>query len=763
MGFDMDEDILQDFLVEAGEILELLQEQLVELENEPDDANLLNAIFRGFHTVKGGAGFLALTELVDACHGAENVFDILRTRQRRVTAELMDVILQTLDCINDMFEAVKNRQPLVPAPAELLQTLHFYCEPAAENAAVATVSSTTDSNAQPSQADDNASDGGIDDMTEQEFERILDELHGPAVADKADEVSALNHDSEDITDNEFEAILDQLHGKGAFIPEAVQHQAKAQADDSPEITSQASSDEIDDAEFEALLDQLHGKGKAPTSAAVSSTQQTPTPPEQTTSTAADDEIDDAEFEALLDQLHGKGKAPTGLAPSKPAKRQVKPEPKPEIEPSNEPAIAASVNSTAIAASGNKTAPAQQVQTETTVRVDTKRLDQIMNMVGELVLVRNRLLSLSGTAQQEDMSKAIANLDVVTADIQGAVMKTRMQPIKKVFGRFPRVVRDMARSLKKEIELILEGEDTDLDKNLVEALADPLVHLVRNSVDHGIEMPEVRQQAGKKRLGTVKLSAEQAGDHILLTIQDDGAGMDPEKLKGIAIKRGILDVDAAARMSDNDAFNLIFAPGFSTKEQVSDISGRGVGMDVVKTKITQLNGSVQIQSKLGEGTLLEIKVPLTLAILPTLMVMVGQQTFALPLAGVSEIFYLDLNKTNVVDGQLTIVVRNKAIPLFFLEHWLVKGSEKKRRRERGHVVIVQIGNQQVGFVVDSLIGQEEVVIKPLDRLLQGTPGMAGATITSDGGIALILDVPNLLNHYAKKSKIRFAAFSNGRGE
>lgn len=212
------------------------------------------------------------------------------------------------------------------------------------------------------------------------------------------------------------------------------------------------------------------------------------------------------------------------------------------------------------------------------------------------------------------------------------------------------------------------------------------------------------------------------------------------------------------MSDTEAFNLIFAPGFSTKEQISDISGRGVGMDVVKTKITQLNGTVHIHSKMGEGTLLEIKVPLTLAILPTLMVIVGKQTFALPLAGVSEIFHLDLNKTNVVDGQLTVVVRNKAIPLFFLEHWLVKGSDKKRRREQGHVVIVQIGTQQVGFVVDSLIGQEEVVIKPLDALLQGTPGMAGATITSDGGIALILDVPNLLKHYAKKSKIKFDRFN-----
>lgn len=278
-----------------------------------------------------------------------------------------------------------------------------------------------------------------------------------------------------------------------------------------------------------------------------------------------------------------------------------------------------------------------------------------------------------------------------------------------------------------------------------------MHLVRNSVDHGIEAPDVREALGKPREGTVLLSASQEGDHILLTIKDDGAGMDANKLKDIAIERGVLDADAAARMPDKEAFSLIFAPGFSTKTEISEVSGRGVGMDVVKTKITQLNGTVNIDSELGIGTVLEIKVPLTLAILPTLMVIVGKQTFALPLAAVNEIFHLDLSNTNSVDGQLTIIVREKAIPLFYLDQWLVRGFVEKTR-DKGHVVIVQLGNQQVAFVVDSLIGQEEVVIKPLDRLLHGTPGMAGATITSDGGIALILDIGNILKFYAKKSAV-----------
>ncbi|WP_099034076.1 chemotaxis protein CheA [Lacimicrobium alkaliphilum] len=728
MSFDVDEDILQDFLVEAGEILEQLQEQLVDLENNPEDADLLNAIFRGFHTVKGGAGFLSLTALVDACHGAENVFDTLRNGQREVTSELMDVILQALDCINEMFANVKAREELTPAEPELLEALHRLSKPQTEDevpvevpSPAPTPATAADESAAGNDGTDTSQSGDIDEITEDEFDKLLDELHGPgagpskpdsdaSVPEKSkDEAPAspqtASGDDDDITDDEFEALLDQLHGEGNF--KAPEQDEASQ----PEASSGQGDDEISDDEFEALLDQLHGSGKGPNAA------------EKAAAKAAEE----------------KAAAPASAAP--------KPSPAPSKAPSPAPAPKAAPVAAAAKKEDKKPAPPPA---ETTVRVDTKRLDEIMNMVGELVLVRNRLLSLGINIADESMSKAIANLDVVTGDLQGAVMKTRMQPIKKVFGRFPRVVRDLARSLKKEINLKLVGEDTDLDKNLVEALADPLVHLVRNSVDHGIEMPDEREAEGKTRTGSVTLSASQEGDHILLTIEDDGKGMDPDKLKEIAISRGVLDADAAARMSDVEAFNLIFAPGFSTKTEISDISGRGVGMDVVKTKINQLNGTVHIDSQLGVGTKLEIKVPLTLAILPTLMVVVGEQTFALPLAAVSEIINVDLERTNTVDGHLTMIVRNKAIPLFYLKEWLHRGPGKPQvDRGKGHVVVVQIGTQQFGFVVDSLIGQEEVVIKPLDALLQGTPGMAGATITSDGGIALILDIPSLLKRYARK--------------
>ncbi|MEX0584692.1 MAG: chemotaxis protein CheA, partial [Natronospirillum sp.] len=387
-----------------------------------------------------------------------------------------------------------------------------------------------------------------------------------------------------------------------------------------------------------------------------------------------------------------------------------------------------------------------IQQETTVRVDTKRLDDIMNMVGELVLVRNRLVRLSEGSGDGEQAKAVANLDVVTTDLQNSVMKTRMQPIKKVFGRFPRVVRDLARTLRKEINLELVGEETDLDKNLVEALADPLVHLVRNSVDHGIEMPDERERQGKPRTGKIVLAAQQEGDHIMLSITDDGGGMDPRKLCAIAVTRGVLDQDGADRLSDKEAFNLIFAPGFSTKTEISDVSGRGVGMDVVKTKISQLNGFIDIDSELGKGTIIRIKVPLTLAIMPTLMVTLGEQAFALPLVNVDEIFHLNLTKTNVVDGKEVVVVRGKPLPLFYLKRWLVRGAVT-HGEETGHVVVVSVGTQKVGFVVDQLVGQEEVVIKPLGKTLHGTAGMAGATITGDGRIALILDVPSMLKEYA----------------
>lgn len=757
MSIDVNDEILQDFLVEAGEILEQLSEQLVDLEQQPDDYDLLNAVFRGFHTIKGGAGFLSIEPLVEVCHRAEDVFNILRQGQRSVGPDLMDAVLEVLDVVNVMFNQV--REGVMPdhASPELIQRLNTFAVPetetVVEQAPAAAEPQEPVAPEEPEEPEVSVADeppverqparaaASQEARENNEFETLLDAIQAPEQQSGGD----------NITEDEFENLLDELHGKGKFSgkPKAAKSAADAQpAGDSEDITEE---------EFDALLDDIHGKGKFDSSKVAGKTapQAAASPPP-----ASDDDITEEEFDALLDQIHGKGKFdPSKAKAAEPVKKadppaaKAKPaaKPKPPAKPAAKPAAkkpepAKSSTDAAVAAATKAAKP----PAETTVRVDTQRLDDIMNMVGELVLVRNRLATLKASMNDEEVTNAVGNLDVVTADLQLAVMKTRMQPIKKVFGRFPRVVRDLARSLHKEIDLEMVGEDTDLDKNLVEALADPLVHLVRNSVDHGIEQPEEREQAGKPRRGTVLLSAAQEGDHILLSISDDGRGMDPEVLRQKAVEKGMMDNEAAARLDDKECFNLIFAPGFSTKKEISDVSGRGVGMDVVKTRIAQMNGSVEIDSEWGRGSVITIKLPLTLAILPTLMVVLGEQPFALPLASVVEIFNLDLKRTNLVDGQLTIMVRERALPLFYLRMWLTpQRPMSDEDRQRGHVVIVNVGNIQVGLVVDHLIGQEEVVIKPLSALLQGLEGMAGATITGDGKIALIVDVPGLMRKYARK--------------
>ncbi|HCE5783198.1 chemotaxis protein CheA [Pseudomonas aeruginosa] len=752
MSFDADEEILQDFLVEAGEILEQLSEQLVELESRPDDMDLLNAIFRGFHTVKGGAGFLQLNALVECCHIAENVFDILRKGERRVSSELMDVVLQALDTVNAMFDQVREQSEPTPATPELLAALARLAEP--EGAAPAEPVQAPPAAvppAEPAAPPEAPAQSGSSDITDDEFEQLLDALQGDEAPASAVAEASAAPAGDEISDAEFEALLDQLHGKGKFVPPAVSAEPAQVPAEAVEPAAAAAGDDISDDEFEALLDELHGKGKfgdvpeaagTPAAPAAAAPAAAPAEPGKAPAAAGGDEISDDEFESLLDELHGKGKfngASEAVAAAAAVAKNIAAK-----SPAAKPVAPAK------AAAARPAAPDRPAasEAETTVRVDTARLDEIMNMVGELVLVRNRLVRLGLNSGDEAMAKAVANLDVVTGDLQMSVMKTRMQPIKKVFGCFPRLVRDLARNMKKEINLELVGEETDLDKNLVEALADPLVHLVRNAVDHGIESPEEREAAGKPRVGQVVLSAEQEGDHILLMITDDGKGMDAEVLRNKAVEKGLLERDAADRLTDLECYNLIFAPGFSTKTEISDVSGRGVGMDVVKTKISQLNGTVNVFSQKGSGSKIVIKVPLTLAIMPTLMVMLGSQAFAFPLVNVNEIFHLDLSRTNVVDGQEVVIVRDKALPLFYLKRWLVPSAAHEEQGE-GHVVILSVGTQRIGFVVDQLVGQEEVVIKPLGKMLQGTPGMAGATITGDGRIALILDVPSMLKRYARR--------------
>ena len=609
MNAEFDSELRQDFLVEAGELLQRLGEQLVGLEAAPGDGELLNAVFRAFHTVKGGAGFLALEPMVLLCHHAEDLLNEARNGNVVLGAIHMDALLEALDLLNDMMAAVGAGVPLGMPPAALLESLLPGTRPAPVVVPVA--------------APAPSADGGA------------------------------------IDDSEFEALLDSMYGRaapGTVAPAALP-------------VAPATSATIDDDEFEALLDALHGKAGQPAAAAAVA-------PAAVVETAA----------------------------AKPA----------------------------AAAAAHQAAPA-----ENTVRVDTARLDVLVNHAGELVLVRNRLLSLAARNGSEALVAAANELDRVTDELQTAVMGMRMQPVGRLFQRFPRIVRDLARQLGKEVELVLEGEGTDLDRSLVEALADPLIHLLRNALDHGVEMPDERELAGKPRKGRVCLSASQRGERIVIAVHDDGRGMDPDILRRKAVEKGVIDAVQASRLSEGECYELIFRPGFSTAAVVSDISGRGVGMDVVKTRVAELGGTLQVHSTLGHGSELELTVPLTLAVLRVLMVRVDTRLLALPMCNVEEVFELDDGQDSLLDGRLVARHRGRALPLVNLVGWAGAVAAAGR-----HVAVLHIGHQRLGCLVHEVLGREDVIVKPLGSLFDGVPGIAGATVTGDGRLALVMDLAGL---------------------
>jgi two-component system chemotaxis sensor kinase CheA len=648
----LDRELRDDFLVEAGELILRLGDQLMQLETSPLDRELLNAVFRVFHTVKGGAGFLAIDPMVQLCHCAEELLNEARNGAVVLGPAQMDALLETLDQLNGMMDALNASTPLTPPPTSLLDRLR----PVALKPDVGRAKAVPDNR--------------HTDAVEQAFERMLDELSGrPAVT--------------------------------ASTPEA----------------------NISDGEFEALLDSLYGTGVAPGSDAVQAPAASAAPSH--TPSSGNGSIDADEFEALLDSLHGKGLAPGVVETAAAA-----PMPEPVVPVMAEPVAPPSGASTAAAAK-----PAAAA--ETTVRVDTAKLDTLLNRAGELVLVRNRLLTLASRSDSEPLSVAAGELDRISNELQTAVLGMRMQPVGRLFQRFPRIVRDLARQLGKEIELIQEGEDTDLDRSLVEALADPLVHLLRNAVDHGLEPPAERERSGKPRKGSVRLAASQRGERIVISVSDDGRGMDPEVLRRKALEKGVIDAAQAAHLSEVECYELIFRPGFSTAATISDISGRGVGMDVVKTRVAELGGTLQVRSRLGHGSTLELTVPLTLAILRVLMVRVGDRLFALPLSNVSEVFELSASQDHALDGRRVVAHRGRALVLGDLAGWA--GIDDAAG---GHVVVLHVGHLHLGCLVHEVIGREDVMVKPLGPLFDGVPGVAGATVTGDGQLALVLDLAAL---------------------
>ncbi len=624
------EDLLQDFLQEAHDLLSDVDNKLVDLEKMPDDRGLLNDIFRGFHTVKGGAGFLNATELVTLCHLTENLFDRLRNAELELTPDLMDVIMAATQGVRDMFGELG--QMVQPQPAD----------PA-----------------------------------------VIAALHGALAGDQSSASAGVSPPAPEVS-----------------TPESVEPKSSGEPD----------------------WGQLH-------SALTGS---------PATSTAAQSELVAKPVAASKE---------TTVTPAPPI---------PNV-PSSQSGAPAPFGRRAADRPGGQPTTARRAEErvrENTIRVDTSRLDQVLNLSGEIGLTKNRLTSLradilAGKNDSETLhalDQAVSQLDLLVSDLQNSVMKTRMQPIGRLFQKYPRIARDLARQLGKDVELVLAGEETEVDKTMIEDLADPLIHLIRNAVDHGVEMPEDRQAAGKPVKSMVRLEARQEGDHIVLIIADDGKGMSAERIRAKAIEKGLISEEEANTLDERQSLNLIFLPGFSTKAQISDVSGRGVGMDVVKTNIQKLNGSIEIRSEPGKGSVFIISLPLTLAILPVLLVLLGEQPFALPLSMVREILPIEQNRIQEVGGKETLVVRGEVLPVITLARLL--GWPLAHYPEYG--VFMQTAERSFILGVDSFAGRDDAVIKSLEDFRP--KGVAGVTTLSNGQIVLILDMKELLSDMGQHAEM-----------
>lgn len=618
------EDLLQDFLQEASDLLSDVDNKLVDLEKTPDDRGLLNDIFRGFHTVKGGAGFLNAAELVTLCHLTENLFDRLRNGELELTPELMDIIMAATKGVRDMFGELG--QMVLPQPAD---------------------------------------------------PQVIAALKGVLSGEPPAAVAAPGSGGE---------------------PAASAAQAASVAPGEPD--------------WNALHATLTG---VPAAAA-----------QGELITKAEAETQQAAATPLATTAEGSAAVVAGqaAAPSPFGRRATD-------RPGGQPTTA-------------RRAEERGVR-ENTIRVDTSRLDQVLNLSGEIGLTKNRLTSLradilAGKNDSETLhalDQAVSQLDLLVSDLQNSVMKTRMQPIGRLFQKYPRIARDLARQLGKDVELVLAGEETEVDKTMIEDLADPLIHLIRNAVDHGVEMPLERQAAGKPQKSLVRLEARQEGDHIVLIIADDGKGMSAERIRAKAVEKGLISEEEANTLDERQSLNLIFLPGFSTKSQISDVSGRGVGMDVVKTNIQKLNGSIEIRSEPGKGSIFIISLPLTLAILPVLLVLLGDQPFALPLSLVREILPIEQSRIQEVGGKETLVVRGEVLPVISLARML--GWPLTQYPEYG--VFMQTAERSFILGVDSFAGRDDAVIKSLEDFRP--KGVAGVTTLSNGQIVLILDMKELL--------------------
>ena len=643
----MDElqELLEDFLIEAFEMIEEMDQDLVELENNPDDLELLNKIFRVAHTVKGSGSFLNFDKLTHLTHHMEAVLDKARKGELKITPDIMDVILSSVDAMKAILEYIRDNGNDSAPDVDV--------EPIVQKLdAITKGGNTTTKEEKQNTQETKEESGKVGDFN-------LDEI----TPDNLDEL-----DLSELSPEELDKVLDKLVDDMNTAPE----------DENEEI------EEVEEALQEESKEELENQNNIP--AKIQNT-----------------------------------------APVKEEKKEIS-----KVEQKKE--IKKNIISTK----------------EQTIRVDVRRLDQLMNLIGELVLAKNRLIKIYNDVEEryegekflEELNQVVSSISIVTTDLQIAVMKTRMLPIGKVFNKFPRLVRDLSRDLHKKIKLIISGEDTELDKSIIEEIGDPLVHMIRNAVDHGIETPEERVKNGKPEEGTVWLKAYNEGNMIVIEIKDDGHGMDPEKLKQKAIEKGIITPGEAENISDKEAFMLIFKPGFSTAAKVTNVSGRGVGMDVVKTNIEKLNGIIEVDSIKGKGSTFKLKIPLTLAIIQALLVASQEDLFAIPLSNVIETVRIVEEDIYTIEGKSVLKLRNEVLPLVNMAD--VFDIEKILEPEKYlYVVILGLGATKIGLIVDRFIGQEEIVIKSLGEFLKGISGIAGATIRGDGRVTLIVDVGSLM--------------------
>ncbi|GAA8977014.1 chemotaxis histidine kinase/response regulator CheAY2 [Helicobacter pylori] len=664
------QEIMEDFLIEAFEMNEQLDQDLVELEHNPEDLDLLNRIFRVAHTIKGSSSFLNLNILTHLTHNMEDVLNRARKGEIKITPDIMDVVLRSIDLMKTLLVTIR----------------------------------------------DTGSD--TNNGKENEIEEAVKQL---------------------------QAITSQnLEGAKEGNKEAPKKEVKKEA------------------KKENTEENQENKAKAPNTANPASDNPLADEPDLDYTNMSAEEVE-AEIERLLNKRQ---EADKERRAQKKQEAKPKQEVAPKIEtPKAETPKAPKTETKAKAKADTEENKAPSIGVEQTVRVDVRRLDHLMNLIGELVLGKNRLIRIYGDVEErydgekflEELNQVVSSISAVTTDLQLAVMKTRMQPVGKVFNKFPRMVRDLSRELGKSIELIIEGEETELDKSIVEEIGDPLIHIIRNSCDHGIEPLEERRKLNKPETGKVQLSAYNEGNHIVIKISDDGKGLDPVMLKEKAIEKGVISERDAEGMSDREAFNLIFKPGFSTAKVVSNVSGRGVGMDVVKTNIEKLNGIIEIDSEVGVGTTQKLKIPLTLAIIQALLVGVQEEYYAIPLSSVLETVRISQDEIYTVDGKSVLRLRDEVLSLVRLSD-IFKVDAILESNSDVYVVIIGLADQKIGVIVDYLIGQEEVVIKSLGYYLKNTRGIAGATVRGDGKITLIVDVGAMMD-MAKSIKVNITTLMN----